>query len=372
MRRVLKYISFLAIFGIVVMAASCGEGYFVGPIGGSVGGPTGLVPQTGLGPTDFVNEDPTITGFYTDVWYIDPGRDSNDGPGGVLGPWFADSIQTMQFCGFTGFATNPPSANPLDVEVNITWPIMLSFMSQWYHRNSDGTRIQSTDIFGGLIWSSSSLDISFVSGPVQRVVAGGQVIYLVDRQTHPFQNTSLRGWSSPNPVSPGGFPSPQQGYISNRFNECGVVLLRALLSSGTPSITNALGGTISDSTDNPQVENLGSIPQSIGGGFTAVPDPTGTFGDIFAEDYRLAPVITPLSIGHTEQEAMIEFARHFGCLHAQLVAQAVGLNSGEVDTIMDPAQVVWQNGFAYSFIQNDLDNLSKVHLPGKLRDPSKP
>ena len=373
MRKIWKCVLVLSLFSVLIMAGACGDGYFVGPIAGSAGGTPGLVPELGLTPTSFIYEDPLITGFHTDVWFIDPGRDSNDGPGGVRGPFYADSIQTMKFAGFSGFATNPVTASPLLPEVNLTWPVMISYMSQWYHRNSDGTRKKSLDIFGNLVWSSTSLDICFVSGDVIRIVRPGpQIYYEVFRQVDPFQAGSLQGWTSPNPVSPGGFPSPQQGFLASRYSEIGVVLLRALLGSGTPTVTNAMGVAISDGTDNPQVENMGTIPQNIGGGFTAVATPTGTFGDIFAEDYRLAPVITPFSAGHTEEEAMIEFTRHFGCLHAQLIAKAVGLNSGVKNSIMDPEQVVWQNGYAYTFIQADLDSLSKLHLPGKYRDPSQP
>lgn len=374
MRKIWKCVLVLSLFSVLIMAVACGDGYFVGPIGGSQGGTPGLVPEIGLAPTDFLLEDPLVTGFYTDVWYIDPGRDSNDGPGGVApAPFYADSIQTMKNCGFNGWQTNPITASPLTNEVNYAWPVMISYISQWYRRNSDGTRRKSLDIFGNLVWSSSSLDICFVSGPVELIIRSGpQWYYEVFRWIHPFQTTDMSGWVAPNDASPGAFPSPQQAYNANKYSELGVVMLRDLLAAGTPTVTNALGVAIADGTDNPQVENMGSIPQNIGGGFTAVATPTGTFGDIFAEDYRAAPVITPFSAGHTMDEAMVEFTRHFGCLHAQLIARAVGLNSGEKNTIMDPEQVIWQNGYAYTFIQADLDDLSNLHLPGKYRDPTQP
>lgn len=376
MRKIWKCVLVSSLFSVLIMAVACGDGFFVGPIGGSQGGTPGLVPEVGLAPTDFIYEDPLITGFHTDVWYIDPGRDSNDGPGGVApAPFYADSINTMVKAGFSGFASNPPVASPLTNEVNFTWPVMISYMSQWYRRNSDGLRVQSLDIFGNLVWSSSSLDICFVSGPVQLITRPGpQDYYEVFRWVHPFQSmgSSMQGWTSPTAASPGSFPAPQQAFATGRYSELGVVLPTALLGAGTPPITNALGVAITDGADNPQIENMGTIPQTLGGGFTPVPNPTGTFGYLFADDYRLAPVITPFSPGHTELEAMIEFTRHFGCLHAQLVALAIGLNSGEKDTIMDPEQVIWQNGYAYTFIQADLGDLANIHLPGRFRDPLNP
>jgi hypothetical protein len=103
-----------------------------------------------------------------------------------------------------------------------------------------------------------------------------------------------------------------------------------------------------------------------------VPQPTGCFGDLFAIDYKKAAVIQPNTPGHEIEEAVIEYSRHFGSLNSNLVSKACGLNSGEVGTIMDPAQVIWQNGYAYHFVQNDLSALDAQHLPGKLRDPNVP
>ena len=127
---------------------------------------------------------------------------------------------------------------------------------------------------------------------------------------------------------------------------------------------------MNDNIDNENVENLGAIPANAGGGFTAVPTPTGAFGDLFAIEYKISPIVQPFTPGHSIVEAEVEYARHLGALQSNLVAQALGLNSGEVGTIMDPSQVIWQNGYAYSFIQSDLQALDKNHLPGKNRDPN--
>jgi hypothetical protein len=59
-----------------------------------------------------------------------------------------------------------------------------------------------------------------------------------------------------------------------------------------------------------------------------------------------------------------------GALHTNLIAQAIGLNSGKVGTLMDPEQAIFQNGFGYSFVQEDLNALDTLHLPGKGRDPN--
>ncbi|MDC1142412.1 hypothetical protein OAU50_04925 [Planctomycetota bacterium] len=373
MRKMLKYLPVIAMVTAVTSVAGCGEGVFVGPPGGSIVGSPGLYPTMGLTPPDFLYEDPTVTDIYNDVWYIDPGRDSNEGPGGLTTIPTADAINAMQMAGFTDFIVGG-SGSAHAPEVNVVWPIMLSFMSQWYHRNGDGSRKSEMDIFGQLVWSTASLDINFVTGTVVFVPPNRGPLWEVVRSADPFAGTGqpMSGWSAPTPASPGSFPSPQQVYSINRFSECGVVLLKTLLASGTPVVTQGLGLPITDNPNNDQVENMGTIPQSLGGGAAAVPNPTGTFGDVFADDYRVAPVFTPFSLGHTEDEAAIEYARHFGCVHAQLVAQAVGLNSIQINTIMDPAQVVWQNGFGYSFIQNDLDALANVHLPGRGRDPRIP
>ncbi|MCA8917950.1 MAG: hypothetical protein KDB68_06200 [Planctomycetes bacterium] len=379
MRKLLAMLPAIALFGLVGTAAlsSTGcDGKFAGPPGGSVTGTPGTDPLFGVTPFTFAAENPAITGFYDDVWYIDPGRDSDDALKQQL-PVYADSIQAMRIAGFKGYLVNSPLATY--VEVNNQYPLMLSFMSQWFRRNSDGTRIRELDQFGSLVWSSKSLDINFVTGPVTPVYDSNGVLiaYEVLRSEYPASgantNAVLHGWSAPPPNSPGDFPPPQIKFLTNNYSEIGMVLLTQMFAAGSPQLTQALGITIGDQADNPNVENLGAIPrQAIGGGFTPVPTPTGVFGDNYADAYLAAPVLKPSTPGHTEEEAVIEYSRHLGALNSNLLVQSVGLSSGEVGTLTDPSQVVWQNGFGYSFVQNDLNNLSSMHLPGKKRDPNAP
>jgi hypothetical protein len=158
--------------------------------------------------------------------------------------------------------------------------------------------------------------------------------------------------------------------LNKNYNECGCVLLTRLLPAGSPQLTQAMGVTINDVVGNDNVENLGGVPQNQGGGFTAVPTPTGVFGDLYAEAYKQGPVLKPTTPGHDEVEAVVEYSRHMGALHTNLIAQAIGLNSGKVGTLMDPEQAIFQNGFGYSFVQEDLNALDTLHLPGKGRDPN--
>lgn len=359
------FVSTLALVG-----TGC-EGSFAGPPGGSAVGTPGTEPLFGVTVFTFAAENPSVTGFYNDIWYIDPGRDSDDGPGGTQGPIFADTIQALAAAGFTGYLIKEGA--PTHIEVNNQYPLMLSFMSQWFRRNADGTRIRERDQFGFLIWSPKSLDINFVTAPVEQLIDPNtfRILYVVDRQTYPngSPGSVMFGWTSPPATSPGDFPSPQSRYLNRNYNEVGCVLLTRLLPAGAPQLTQALGVTINDNTDNENVENLGAVPQNAGGGFTSVPTPTGVFGDLYADAYKRAPVIKPTNPNHEEEEAVVEYSRHMGALHSNLIAQALGLNSGTVGSIMDPKQAIFQNGFGYSFVQNDLNSLDTMHLPGMNRDP---
>jgi hypothetical protein len=362
------------VLGALATTSTGCDGAFAGPPGGSAVGTPGTDPLFGVTVFTFAVENPIITGFYNDVWFIDPGRDSDDGPAGVTGNWFADSIQALATAGFTGWLTKEQS--PGLIEVNNQYPLTLSFMSQWFLRNGDGSRKKEFEVFtGNIVYSPTSLDINFVTAPVQRIVLpGGQVVFYVDRQSYPTgaSGSAIFGWTSPPANSPGDFPPPQSRFLNKNYSEIGCVLLTKLLPAGSPQLTQALGVTLTDNTNNENVENLGAIPQNAGGGFAAVASPTGVFGDLFALDFRNAPVIQPTTPGHDEFEAVIEYARHYGALHTNLIAQAVGLSSGVVGTLTDPEMVVWQNGFGYSFIQADLDDLDKLHLPGEDRDPNAP
>lgn len=356
--------------GVLALAGSGCDGKFAGPPAGSVTGTPGTDPLFGVTVFTFTAENWNETGYYNDIWYIDPGLDSDDAPAGQS-PEFADTMKVLQMAGMKGWITGNP--DPTEIEVNNQYPLMLSFMSQWFRRNADGTRIRERDQFGFLIWSPKSLDINFVTAPVERIVLpSGQVIYTVNRQAYPAgsQGSVMFGWTSPPPNSPGDFPPPQSRFLNKNYSEVGMVLLTRLLPAGAPQLTQALGITLNDNVDNENVENLGAVPNNAGGGFTQVPSPTGVFGDLYADAYRQAPILKPTTPGHTEEEAVVEYSRHLGALHTNLVAQAVGLNSGQVGSLMDPAQVIFQNGYGYSFVQQDLNDLDTKHLPGKGRDPN--
>ncbi|MBZ0137485.1 MAG: hypothetical protein K8I27_14050 [Planctomycetes bacterium] len=362
--------------GVLSLVGTGCEGDFSGPPGGSVVGSPGTDPLFGVTPFTFAAENPQVTGFYDDFWYIDPGRDSDDAlkQSSVI---YADTIQAMRIAGFTGYLTN--SADATYVEVNNQYPLMLSFMSQWFRRNANGSRIRELDQFGFLVWSEKSLDICFTTAPLIPIYDSNGVLieYGVIRRIYVTFDENpdavLHGWSSPAPNSPGDFPPPQFRFLNNNFSEVGAVLLTQMFSAGSPQLTQALGETINDNADNENVENIGAVPDlGAVGGPTPVPVPTGVFIDNYAEDYKHAPVLKPSTPGHTEQEAVVEYSRHLGCLNSNLLCKAVGLNSGAGGTIMDPGQVVWQNGYAYAFLQVDLDALNTQHLPGENRDPNAP
>ena len=356
----------------LALTGCSGDYAFAGPPGGSVVGTPGTDPLFGVTVFTFAPENPFVTGFYNDFWYIDPGRDSDDGPGGTQGPIFADTIQALAAAGFSGWLIK--EGTPTHIEVNNQYPLMLSFMSQWFRRNADGTRLRERDQFGFLIWSPKSLDINFVTAPVERLIdpQTNRIFYQVNRQEYPngSEGSVMFGWSSPPPRSPGDFPSPQSRFLNRNYSELGMVLLTRLLPAGSPQLTQALGVAINDTEINENVENMGAIPQNIGGGFTAVPTPTGVFGDLYAIAYKDGAVIQPTSPGHSEEEAVVEYSRHLGSVQSNLVAHGVGLNSGVIGSIMDPEMAIFQNGYGYSFVQDDLDALSTKHLPGKDRDPN--
>jgi hypothetical protein len=357
---------------LLALAGSGCDGKFAGPPGGSAIGTPGTYPLFGVTPFTFSAENPGETGFYNDIWFIDPGRDADDNVAGQI-IILADTIQAMQTANFSGFLTNLTDA--LHIEVNFQYPTMLSFMSQWFRRNGDGSRIKERDAFGFLVWSSKSLAINFITAPVEPFFTPPPVrlVYGVDRLTYPngLPGSVLAGWTSPPWTQPGEFPPPQNRFLSKNFSELGLVTLTKLLPAGSPQLTQSLGLPMADNPDNENVENAGAIPIQavVGGTFSTITAPTGVFGDLYALAYKSAPVIKPTSPGHTELEAAIEYSRHMGALQTNLVTQMIGLASGKQGTLTDPDQVVWQNGYGYTFDQNDLDDLNTKHLPGKDRDP---
>ncbi|MCC6574217.1 MAG: hypothetical protein IT462_10540 [Planctomycetes bacterium] len=373
-----------ASLGVLALAGSGCDGKFAGPPAGSVTGTPGTDPLFGVTVFTFTVENWNETGFYNDVWYIDPGLDTDDGPTGQPN-WVADTITVLQVAGMKGWITGDPA--PTHIEVNNQYPLMLSFMSQWYRRNADGTRIRERDQFGQIQWSPKSLNINFLTAPVRfRQLPGNPFpirIWDVLRSQFPagIPGSMIFLWNSQPHNSPGDFPSPVRQFLSKQFSEVGTVLIDALVPSGSPQLTNALGVAIQDSPGsfgNPNVlgnentETIGTIPRNVGGGPAAVPIPTGVFGDKFAKAYRAAPVVQYDSPGHDPIEAVVEYCRHCGALHSNLICQCIGLISNEAGTIMDTKQVIFQNGYPYAFAQKDVDTMSKLLLPGKGRDPRPP
>lgn len=370
----------LTVGTLAFTGAGC-DGKFAGPPAGSVTGTPGTDPLFGATVFTFAAENPAVTGFYNDVWYIDPGLDSDEGPAGIPN-YTADTMQTLMLASFKGWITG--AGNPSHIEVNNWYPLMLSFMSQWYRRNADGTRIRERNQFGIIEWSPKSLNINFLTAPVrQRTLPGGIIVYDVNRNIFPagLPGSTIFRWTTQPHSSPGDFPSPVRQFLSNQFSEVGCVLISALLPAGSPQLTQAMGIGIQDSPGtmgnpptlgNLNTETIGTIPQTVGGGAAPVPLPTGFFGDTYGKAYRKAPVVQYDTAGHDKMEAVVEWCRHSGAVHSNLVAICIGLISDETGTIMDTKQVIFQNGYPYHFAQKDIDKMNKLLLPGEGRDPRVP
>jgi hypothetical protein len=372
--KLIPAIALVAGFGLLAFAGSGCEGKFAGPPGGSAIGTPGLNPLFGVTTYTFRFEDPTETGFYNDVWHMDSGRDADDGPSG-RSTIIADSIDAMETATFSGFVTNRP--DPRVVEGNFVYAMMTSLMSQWFRRNGDGSRILELDQFGQLAWSDKSLDINIIVSPLEVFLLQPPPTFYFTVMWFIYPDSpfgQIPGWSSPPPEQIGGTPSPQRRFMSRDYSQIGALNIGSMLPAGSPLLTQSLGLPIPDDVENENVENAGAVPIEVtsGGGQWSVPSaPIGVFADNFALAYRVAPVIRPSSPGHDEFQAAVEYARHLGALHTNLLVQMIGLNSGEEGTLTDTGQVVWQNGFGYSFVQDDLNVLKGTHLPGKWRDPTR-
>jgi hypothetical protein len=376
MLRLTKLFPALALvagFGMLALGGAGCDGKFAGPPGGSAIGTPGLHPLYGVTPFSFQFERPTETGFYNDVWFIDAGRDADDGPSGRI-VIIADSIDSMETATFSGFMTNGP--DPRVVEGNYVYSMMVSLMSQWFRRNGDGSRILELDQFQQLVWSDKSLDINFILAPLEVFIVEPPTrwYYAINWIIYPDSPLGqLPGWSSPPPEQIGGTPAPQRRFMSRDYNEIGLVNVGSMLPAGSPLLTQSLGLPVPDDVPNENVENAGAVPTEVtaGGGQWSIPSaPTGVFGDNFALAYRSAPVIKPTTPGHDEFQAAVEYARHKGALHVNLLVQMIGLGSGEEGSLTDTAQVIWQNGYGYAFVQDDLNELKGTHLPGRWRDPT--
>jgi|GEM_PF-2679738 len=370
------------------------DGKFVGPPQGSASGNRGLDPLVGATPFTFAPEDRSLTGFAVDHWFMDPGRDSNDGFAGNLP--VADGIDALRDALFTAFVTgNRQSGSPADLEINVQYPMTVSFCCQWFFRNADNTRPTELDVFQKAVFSDSALDISLITAPVQRQydpMSGVLISILLPRDVYPNRDQGmgavifpLNGWTSPPSNEPGGFPPPQDNFRANQFNEIGIVRVTSVTGSSSSLLTTGLGGALTDDKDNPRVENLGAIPTTnAGGNAQPISQPTGVFGDNYALTYRQMPVKQPpqadpmatppipeQNINDPElEEALIEYSRHLAAVHTNLIGQCIGLSVGATGTLMDPGQAVFENRYEYRFGEEDVEKLALTALPGKFRDPT--
>lgn len=357
------------------------DGAFVGPPQGSASGNTGLDPLIGATPFTFAPEIRNITGFTVDHWFMDPGRDSDDGPNLQLP--IADGINTLSQAGFDAFVGSGAQATPSIVEINFQYPLSVSFMCQWYRRLADNSRPREFDIFGREVYSSSALDISFITAPVteQRDQSGLLISKVIQRQIWPNREDflPLANWTSPPAGEIGAFPSPRQPFSSNQFSECAIVRPNQLAGQ----LFGGLGVSLPDDDENSHVENMGTVPDvDTQGTFRPIGQPLGLFGDNFATEYRFAPVrqpkrpdpqaippVPPQSLSDPDLEAaLIEYSRHMAAVKANLVAQGVGVQGNKDGTIMDNSKAVWENRYEYRFEQDDFDDLANKLLPGRFRD----
>ena len=366
-----------------LFAAGCGDGAFVGPPGGSSGSTRGgQEPLLGATMFSFYPEIEQKTGFAVDQWFLSPGQDSNDTYTANLPQ--GDGIDALKDADFEEFVSgNKSKQTPGYLEINTQFPITMSFLAQWFFRNADGSRPKEFDAAGREVFSPSALDISIFSAPLeeQRDNQGNLVSILINRLRYPNRdigagsNLPLKQWTSPPPTDPGqGFPSPQEVFVGQQFNELAMLRVRAV-SQAAATISGTYGGAISDDDKNSHVENMGSfpIPNPQTGQPTSVTKPTGVFSDNYALDYKLMPVKHPdkppppasLSIRNNDkvlEEALIEYSRHLAAVHANLIGQAVGLTQGDPGSLMDPAMVKWQNGYQYRFTSNQIDLLANKVL----------
>lgn len=384
------------------------DGNFAGPPQGSTSSRSGLEPLVGASPFTFVPENKLITGFAVDHWYVAGGWDTNDGFNSNIP--FADLLDALSDGRFEQFICggNCGVYNQNGVwqeEANYTYPMVVSFMCQWFGRNADNSRPTTFDVFGRLVYSDAALDISFITAPITANYdpMTGVLISVVHSTIFPNGGTTttflpLGGWTTPPIGDPSTFPPKQQVYTSSQFSRLGLIRVRdvsAGLGGSTVGGSGAgstgqgggaqlsLGGAIADDQLNSQVETMVSIPaQDVLTGLPiAVRVPVGVFSDNYALSYRTSPVKQPPvadptavppvpipSIADPElEEAVIEFARHLAAVQTNIVCQAVGLTPGNAGSLMDPGMANIENRYEYRFAPSDVEQLATSRLPGRFR-----
>jgi len=393
--------------------SACGNASFAGPPQGSSSSGRGLEPLVGATPFSFAPEMKEKTGFVVDHWFLNPGSDSNDSFLGQPVAW-ADGLDSLKDAGFRRFVTNlraQQGSTPGAQELNVQFPMVMSFICQWFFRNADNSRPTVFDVFGRQLYSDSALDISFITSQIVEVRPAPALILIavswnqdypsrgpagVPNQNNNFLDVPLKGWTTPPTNDPAQFPQPFQTFTANQYNTLGMIVVQQVTAgvggggtgvSGGGGSGISVGAPIADGDDNPRVESIMSVPATnILGQQVAVRQPVGVFADNYAISYRQAPVLQPpqidlfatppresVSINDADlEEALIEFSRHMAAVHTNLIGQAIGLSPSKPGTLMDPSMVRLQNRYEYRFEQDDISKMANKSLPGRFRDPTNP
>ncbi|NUQ36159.1 MAG: hypothetical protein HUU29_14590 [Planctomycetaceae bacterium] len=368
-------ISMAALGAIVCLGC---DGAFVGPpgAGGGLGASSGDEPIVGASPLNFAPEFEELTGFATDIFHLSAGLHTDitnitaDG----------DGVDALKFAHYDDFiAMDPTETLPREAEINVQFPMTISFISQWFRRNADGSRIQTLDAFGNLEYSSTSLDISFVTLPLLRT--GNNV---ADALASPalMPGGPLEGWDYPAANPPDQFPRPFETFFQAQFSRVSIVLLGFQNGGGVVAGTELAHGLV-DNDKNEFVENCGTTvtvnPQT--GTFPPNNEPTGVFGEVFAGTIineavwqpDEAPAADPQTITDPFFErALVEYSRHLGAVFTSVIAECIGLTPTTDGTLTDTARVQWFNEYQYAFSLDTIDILaSKVIGDLDPNDPDK-
>jgi hypothetical protein len=406
----IKSIAALGIAALSIGLVGCNNASFAGPPQGSGTSSRGLEPLVGATMFTFAPEMKQVTGFAVDHWYIHPDSDSDDTFNGNPVAW-GDGIDALKMATFGAFVQSVQSGQagePGYLEINLQFPMTMSFMCQWFFRNADNSRPRIFDIFGRELYSDSSLDISLTTAPTVEIrdPNTNQLIAVLTNSDYPNRDLRvagtdlpLKGWTSPPVGDPSQFPQPFQTFTAAQFNRVGHIKVGAVSGGigggagqgGAGSTAGgqaggngglALGASIPDNDENTRVESIMSIPATnIFGQQIQVRNPVGVFADNLALRYRGAPVKQPpqvdplavpprlrVSINDVDlEEALIEFSRHQAAVFTSIIGQAIGLSPSKQGTLMDPGMAVFENRYEYRFDQDDISLMANKALPGRFR-----
>ncbi len=401
-----KSIAAIGVAALCFSLTGCNNASFAGPPQGSGTSSRGLEPLVGANMFTFAPEMEIVTGFAVDHWFIHPDSDSNDVFAGSPVAW-GDAIDALKMAGFGAFVEAVQAGQagqPNYLEVNMQFPMTMSFMCQWFFRNADNTRPKIFDIFGRQLYSDSALDISFTTAPTVQVRQPNTQQLIAVQTNTDYPNRDLRaagtdlplmGWTAPPFGDPSLFPPSFQTFTAAQFNRVGHIIVGSVtggLGAGGAGSTPggqaggasglALGASIPDSDENSRVESIMSVPSTNQNGQQIqVRTPVGVFADNLAVTYRNAPVKqapqidlnaipprTTVSINDVDlEEALIEFSRHQAAVYTNIVGQAIGLNPSKAGTLMDPGMAIFQNRYEYRFSTDDISLMATKCLPGRFR-----